>query len=195
MSIRHAFSAALLVSAALTLTACGPDNPAPAPSKTAAAPSSSAADSKPSGDKSQAPASDNSGCPTPRPGHKLIWVNNVEGAMNNVVATDAAVSCNTKMDEGAFYRKVGKKLNTYAISPDAKITTFSGKNGAPETVVLKNGNGENGIGHVKACADPDGKQYDGAKLPAGYYCTGQDYYDIVVDSHDTITEMSERSGS
>ncbi|MDH6120892.1 hypothetical protein [Kitasatospora sp. GAS204B] len=196
--MRHVLSAALLVSAALALTACGPDDtttanagassPAAA-SKPAAAPTSGAG-------KSAAPTSSKGGgkgdCPTLAPGHKYIWVDHLEGAMNNVVAADAQAHCDPTMNEGAAYSH-GDTLKTYGLSLDAKITIIA-KDG-PKTVVAKNGDRYTGIAHVKACADPNGGQLDGAKLPTGYFCAGQNFFDVVIDSHNTVTEMTEVYGS
>ncbi|MDH6108292.1 hypothetical protein P3T36_004243 [Kitasatospora sp. MAP12-15] len=204
ISTRHVISVALLVSAALALTACGPDDPTAtnaAGSSPAAAPPSAAASKQGAapttgGGKSATPTSSKgagkSDCPTLAPGHRYIWVDHLEGAMNNVVAADAQAHCDPTMNEGAAYSHNGT-LKTYGLSLDAKITVIA-KDG-PKTVIAKNGDLYTGIAHVKACADPNGAQLDGAKLPAGYFCAGQNFFDVVVDSHNTITEMTELSGS
>ncbi|MGF1429379.1 hypothetical protein [Kitasatospora sp. LaBMicrA B282] len=153
----------------------------------------SAPASKPAGSgKPSAPASKGgSDCPTLAPGHKYIWVDHIEGAMNNVVAADAQMHCDPAMNEGAAYSHTGD-LKTYGLSLEAKITVILQNN--PVTSDAKDG-GLNGIAHVKACADPQGKQYMGTPLPAGYFCYGQNYYDVTVDSHNTITGMTELYGS
>ncbi|GAA2713888.1 MULTISPECIES: hypothetical protein [Streptomyces] len=203
MSIRHAVAAALLVSGALTLTACGPTDDDGG--KNDAKGSASAAPSKPTGDKGGKGDKDGKGgkgkdgykdpcAPLPK-GHKLIHVNLVEGAMNNIVAQDAKVSCNTKMDEGAFYRPEGE-TRTYAFDNDnAKVTvlTLDGPQARP---TKPTGTAMSGIGHVKECADPNHQQYDNqSKADHKEWCAGQNYYDVTIGPGNKITEMTELSGS
>lgn len=191
ISIRHVLAAALLVSGALTLTACGPDDGG----KASSAPSSSAspavsASAKPAGGgKSKDP------CGPLTKGHKLIRVDHVEGAMANVIAQDAKVSCNTEMDEGAFYRAEGP-AKTYSFDPQGKVTVI-GKNGPEARPATNSGTTLSGIGHVKECADPGHKQYDSgqSKQKSDEYCAGQNYYDVAVGPDDKITEMTELYGS
>ncbi|WP_280724513.1 hypothetical protein [Kitasatospora sp. MAA4] len=195
--MRHALSTALLVSAAFALTACGPDDPNAGTSAASAAPSSAAVatpvtPSKPAAAPSSSKGGGKSDCPTLAPGHQYIWVDHLEGAMNNVVAAQAQAHCDPSMNEGAAYSHTAT-LKTYGLSLDAKITVIA-KDG-PKTVVAKAGDINTGIAHVKACADPKGTQLDGAKLPAGYFCAGQNFFDVVIDSHNTITAMTELSGS
>ncbi len=196
MPIRHAVRAALLVSAALTLTACGPDDGGTA--APAASDSSAAAVGKPAAGASSAPTgggaksgSKGDGCPALAPGHRFIHVDHVEGAMNNIVASEARQSCSS-MGEGAFYHPVGA-LKTFAFSVDSKVTVI-GKDG-PKVTHSGSGGADGGIAHVKSCADPKGKQYMAAPLPKGYFCYGQNNYDVAVDSHNAITEMTELYGS
>ncbi|NUS14208.1 MAG: hypothetical protein HOY69_22850 [Streptomyces sp.] len=182
ISTRKILAAIAVASAALALTACGPDDPAATDTG-----SPTAAAKSPSPKASQAGDS----CPTLAPGHTYIWVNYVEGAMNNVIARKAEAQCDPKMNEGAAYHPVGP-VKTYAFSLDAKVTVI-GKNG-PEARGEKPGT-DTGIGHVKTCADPDGKTYDGGQAPkTDEYCYGQNYYDVVLDG-DTITQMTEVYGS
>ncbi|MDT0450515.1 hypothetical protein [Streptomyces hesseae] len=189
MSIRHVVAAALVVSGALALTACGPtDDGAKNDDK---GPASAAPSQKPTGDKSgyKDPCA-----PLPK-GHKLIKVLSVEGAMNNIIAQDAKVSCNTKMDEGAFYRNEGP-TNTYAFDNDnAKVTVLS-LNGPEARPTRPNDKVLSGIGHVKECADPNHQQYDNqGKADHKEWCAGQNYYNVTIGADHKITEMVELSGS
>ncbi|MGW2369049.1 hypothetical protein ACWCZ5_26140 [Streptomyces sp. NPDC001667] len=192
ISIRHALAAALVVSGALTLTACGPDDGG----KASSGPSSSASPARsaaPAGPADSGRSKDPCG-PLPK-GHKLVRVDHVEGAMANVIAQDAKVSCNTKMDEGAFYRPDGP-TKTYSFDPQAKVTVI-GKNGPEARPAANTGTTLSGIGHVKECADPDHKQYDSgqSKQKSDEYCAGQNYYDVAVGPDNKITEMTELYGS
>ncbi|MFE1805253.1 hypothetical protein [Streptomyces sp. NPDC059533] len=117
------------------------------------------------------------GCPTPAKGHKLIWFDHVEGAMADVIAKDAKVTCDTAMGEGAFYRPDGG-LKTYAFDPNAKVAVL-GKNGPEARPATNTDKTLSGIGHVKECADPEQKHS----------------YDVVVGPGSKITEMAGLSGS
>lgn len=178
-----------VASALFVLTGCGPDDTGAAddaPSATTQAPGKAATPAAAS-----ATASPPSDCPTLAPGHRYIWVNNVEGAMNNVIAKDAKAECDPQMNEGAAYHPVGA-LKTFAFSPTAKVTVIA-KNG-PEVRGEIPGT-KTGIAHVKTCADPEGKTYDGSQSQRGdEFCAGQNFYDVALHG-DTITEMTELYGS
>ncbi|MEU5430639.1 hypothetical protein AB0H73_34250 [Streptomyces olivoreticuli] len=115
--------------------------------------------------------------------------------MANVVARDAKVSCNTEMNEGAFYHPEGP-LKTYSFDPGSKVTVL-GENGPEVRPATNTDKTLSGIGHVKECADPDHKQYDSgqSKQKSTEHCAGQNYYEVAVGPDNKITEMSERSGS
>ncbi|MFF4159678.1 hypothetical protein [Streptomyces sp. NPDC001678] len=201
MSIRHVVAAALVVSGALALTACGPTEDGgkdDAKGSASAAPSQQPADGKDQGkskgkDKGKSDYKDPC-APLPK-GHKLIKVKSVEGAMNNIIAQDAAVSCNTKMDEGAFYRNEGP-TNTYAFDNEhAKVTVLS-LNGPEVRPTKPTDKTLSGIGHVKECADPNHQQYDNqSKADHKEWCAGQNYYNVTLGPGNKITEMVELSGS
>ncbi|MEV5380541.1 hypothetical protein [Streptomyces nondiastaticus] len=205
MSIRHVVTAALVVSGALALTACGPtedggkDDAKGSASSAPAQPAGGKGDGKgDKGDKGKGGKGKDGYtdpcAPLPK-GHKLIKVMSVEGAMNNIVAQDAKVSCNTKMDEGAFYRPEGA-TNTYAFDNDhAKVTvlTLDGPQVRPTRPTEKV---TSGIGHVKECADPNHEQYDNqSKADHKEWCAGQNYYNVTLGPGNKITEMVELSGS
>ncbi|GGP59139.1 hypothetical protein [Streptomyces abikoensis] len=197
MSIRHVVTAALVVSGALALTACGPTDEGgknDEKGSASAAPSQQPADGKDKG-KSKDKSDYKDPCaPLPK-GHKLIKVNSVEGAMNNIIAQDAKVSCNTKMDEGAFYRPEGPTY-TYAFdNENAKVTVLSldGPQVRPTKPTDKT---LSGIGHVKECADPNHQQYDNqSKADHKEWCAGQNYYNVTLGPDKKIIEMVELSGS
>ncbi|WP_424886860.1 hypothetical protein [Streptomyces sp. XH2] len=196
MSIRHVVAAALVVSGALALTACGPTEDG---GKDDAKGSASAAPSQPTGGKGDKGDKGKDGykdpcAPLPK-GHKLIKVNVVEGAMNNIVAQDAKVSCNTKMDEGAFYRPEGA-TNTYAFDNDHAKVTVIGQDGPEVRPARPTDKVLSGIGHVKECADPNHEQYDNqSKADHKEWCAGQNYYNVTLGPGNKITEMVELSGS
>ncbi len=194
ISIRHVFATALFVSAALGLTACGPEDDKSAesgsePSQVAEAPQQSDQGARPGGRRNDRGANGNRGnCPTLAEGHKVIWVSNVEGAMNNVIAKDS--KCNPTAS-GAAYRPEGA-LKTFSFSPDAKVTVIT-KDQGQQARTDKEGP-KTGIAHVKTCADPDGKQYDGGqaqKTKGDEFCWGANFYDVAVGSGNKITEMTE----
>ncbi|MEV4927816.1 hypothetical protein [Streptomyces roseoverticillatus] len=193
MPIRHVVAAALVVSGALALTACGPTEDG---GKDDAKGSASSAPSQPTGGKGGKGKDGYTDPCAPLPkGHKLIKVLSVEGAMNNIVAQDAKVSCNTKMDEGAFYRNEGP-TNTYAFDNDhAKVTALS-LNGPEVRPARPTEKTLSGIGHVKECADPNHEQYDNqSKADHKEWCAGQNYYNVTLGPGNKITEMVELSGS
>ncbi|WKX71908.1 hypothetical protein [Streptomyces sp. XD-27] len=176
MQIRRALAAAVLVSAAFTLTACQDDGGTETDASATAS-----SKPKPHGD----PATPDGGgdCHKVAPGNKVIWVNNVEGAMNNVIAKEAKDACTATSPGGSAYHPVGE-LKTFALSPDAKVTVnepnYTDKKGP-----------HSGLAHVKLCADPNGENYDGgqAKTPEGLSCTGN-FYEVALDGN-TITKMTE----
>jgi hypothetical protein len=178
-----------IASAAFTLAACGPDDPVADDTGSPSAGAGSGA--TPKAPKATAAGEDHNSCPTLAPGHSYIWVNNVEGAMNNVIAREAKAACDPTMNEGAAYHPVGA-LKTYALSLSAKITVI-GENG-PETRGATEGP-RTGVAHVKTCADPNGDTWDGGQAAKSKeYCYGQNFYDVVLDGS-TITEMTELYGS
>ncbi|MEU3355688.1 hypothetical protein [Streptomyces sp. NPDC037389] len=194
MSIRHVVAAALVVSGALALTACGPtDDGGKNDDKGSAA--GAAPSQKPTDGKGKDKSGYKDPCaPLPK-GHKLIKVTGVEGAMNNIVAQDAKVSCNTKMDEGAFYRAEGA-TNTYAFDNENAKVTVLGQNGPEVRPARPTDKVLSGIGHVKECADPNHQQYDNqSKADHKEWCTGQNYYNVTLGPGNKITEMVEVSGS
>ncbi|MFH8788610.1 hypothetical protein [Streptomyces roseoverticillatus] len=193
MSIRHVVAAALVVSGALALTACGPTEDG---GKDDAKGPASAAPSQPTGGKGDKGKDGYKDPCAPLPkGHKLIKVNVVEGAMNNIVAQDAKVSCNTKMDEGAFYRPEGA-TNTYAFDNEHAKVTVIGQDGPEVRPARPTDKVLSGIGHVKECADPNHQQYDNqSKADHKEWCAGQNYYNVTLGPGNKITEMVELSGS
>ncbi|WP_367139406.1 MULTISPECIES: hypothetical protein [Streptomyces] len=197
MPIRHVVAAALVVSGALALTACGPTEDGgkkdDAKGSASAAPSQPTAGKGDKGDKGKDGYKDPC-APLPK-GHKLIKVNVVEGAMNNIVAQDAKVSCNTAMDEGAFYRAEGA-TNTYAFDNEHAKVTVIGQDGPEVRPARPTEKVLSGIGHVKECADPNHQQYDNqSKADHKEWCAGQNYYNVTLGPGNKITEMVELSGS
>ncbi|KAK1179636.1 hypothetical protein B7755_016685 [Streptomyces sp. NBS 14/10] len=182
---RSILATAVLASAALALTACGPkDSGAKGRSS-----SSASHAAKKVGKKSKKKAKRTNGdCPTIATGHKVIWVNNVEGAMNNIIAKGAKMHCDPKSHAGASYQPIGQ-LNTYSVaSGDTKVTIISKKASTQKTLTAQYG----GIAHVKTCADPNGKSYDGGQTKADTGdCWGLNFYDVAVDSNNKITQMTE----
>ncbi|MEU9125565.1 hypothetical protein AB0C96_38035 [Streptomyces sp. NPDC048506] len=165
------------------MTACGPedagtaaDDPSPAASRGSSA---SAAPSIPP-DGGQAGAK----CPQLAAGHRFVYVTGVEGAMNNVIARTATLSCN----DGVHLRPHGPE-RTFSFSPDAKMTVI--EQHGPKLRTDKTGP-HTGIAHVKQCADPNGTSYDGgqARPQQKEYCNGGNFYDVGL-AGGTITEMTE----
>ncbi|MBB5120238.1 hypothetical protein AF335_17400 [Streptomyces eurocidicus] len=191
MSVRHVLASALVFAGALTLTACGPEKDTGTSEPSAKPPHSATAQpsAKPSPAKGGGAAGKGS-CPSLKPGHKVIWVNNVEGAMNNVIAKDTETACDPSSGAGASYHPVGE-LKTYALSPDTKFVLIT-EGGGGKIPGPTAGPGS-GVAHVKTCADPDGKQYDGGqrKTKDGEFCWGMNFYDVAVGSDNKITEMAE----
>ncbi|WP_431044164.1 hypothetical protein ACQUSR_21215 [Streptomyces sp. P1-3] len=184
ISIRHVFATAALVSAALTLTACGPEDD-----------SAGASDSSPSASAStKAKPSAGStagnveyGCYKLAKGHKVIWVDHVEGAMNNVIAREAVWECGGS-GEGVIFKKSEGEPTTYSMaSGDTKVAIIDSEGRHDRTA--KDG----GIAHVKSCADPNGETYDGGQAPKVDKSTcGTNFYDIAVGPDNKITEMTEQ---
>lgn len=200
ISTRRIFAAALLVTSALTLTACGPNDKKDDKSSGSSAASQPATDKGDRGDKNdkadKGKGGDKKGdCPTIAKGHKVIKVGGVEGAMNNVVAQNAKMVCDPAMHQGATYHPEGG-FKTYHWKSGSKVTII-GKNGPEDRSAQTDDDKLTGIGHVKECADPDHQGYDSGQTKADHkeYCYGQNFYDVAVGSDDTITEMTELYGS
>ncbi|MFI0727510.1 hypothetical protein ACH4S9_00575 [Streptomyces sp. NPDC021225] len=179
----------MLVAAALTLTACngGSSGSSHSSRSHSAKKSGKTKNGKHIKRIKKSGKTSNSGCSTSTNGRKVIWVNNVEGAMNNIIAKNAKRRCNTTSQRGA-YQAVGA-LHTYSVaSGGSKVTIISRKDSAQKALTAQNG----GIAHIKTCADPKGRQYDGgqAKADAGD-CWGLNFYEVKVDSNGKITEMTE----
>ncbi|MFK4271138.1 hypothetical protein [Streptomyces milbemycinicus] len=177
----------MLVTAALTLTACNGGGSGSSHSSRSHAVKK--ANKKKYGKKIKTGGGNgNSGCSTTTNGRKVIWVNNVEGAMNNIIAKKAKRQCTTKSHQGRAYQAIGA-LHTYSVaSGGAKVTIISKKDSTQRALTAQNG----GIAHIKTCADPKGKQYDGgqSKVDASD-CWGRNFYEITVDGNGKITEMTE----
>ncbi|MDW6062372.1 hypothetical protein SAZ11_35570 [Streptomyces sp. FXJ1.4098] len=182
----------MLVTAALTLTACSGGSSGSSHSSRSHA--AKKANKKKYGKKKYGKKIKNGGgngsggCSTSANGRKVIWVNNVEGAMNNIIAKNAKRQCTTSSHQGKAYRAVGA-LHTYSVaSGGAKVTIISKKDSTQRALTAQNG----GIAHIKTCADPTGKQYDGgqSKVDASD-CWGRNFYEITVDGNGKITEMTE----
>ncbi|MFF7727745.1 hypothetical protein [Streptomyces sp. NPDC008001] len=201
MSIRHVIAAALVVSGALALTACGPtddDGGKSSGGKNDGKGAVSAAPSqRPAEDKGDKGGKGNGGgkgsCPTLAKGHKYVQVYSVTGAMNDVTAKDATMTCSAKPDNGAAYHAVGD-YKTYHWKPGSKVTVL-GKNGPEERAEQPAGDQLSGIGHVKLCADPERRGGNMAPVNHTEYCYGKNFYDVAVGSDNTITEMTELYGS
>jgi hypothetical protein len=185
---RSFFATAVLASAALALTACGPKDSGAKGRSHSSASHAAKKVSKKKTKKTKKAKKTNGDCPTIATGHKIIWVNNVEGAMNNIIAKGAKMHCNPKSHAGASYQPTGA-LNTYSVaSGDTKVTIISKKASTQKTLTAQYG----GIAHVKTCADPNGKSYDGGQTKADTSdCWGLNFYDVAVDSNNKITQMTE----
>ncbi|WP_406330247.1 hypothetical protein [Streptomyces sp. NBC_00203] len=175
---------------ALTLTACQPgetDDTGAAGSSASPSATASAGATATASPAASASA-DNGSCPTIAKGHKVIWVNNVEGAMNNVIAKDAKMHCDPKSDAGAAYEPVGE-VKTYSMaSGDTKVTVISKNDMKQKALTAQDG----GIAHVKTCADPNGTSYDGGQASADTSdCWGMNFYDVAVGADNKITAMTE----
>ncbi|NUS87126.1 MAG: hypothetical protein HOY75_31570 [Streptomyces sp.] len=181
----------MLVTAALTLTACSGGGSGSSHSSRSHA--AKKANKKKYGKKiknggGNGNGNGNGGCSTTANGRKVIWVNNVEGAMNNIIAKNAKRQCTTSSHQNKAYRAVGT-LHTYSVaSGGAKVTIISKKDSTQRALTAQNG----GIAHIKTCADPSGKQYDGgqSKVDASD-CWGRNFYEITVDGDGKITKMTE----
>ncbi|SER65661.1 hypothetical protein [Streptomyces qinglanensis] len=177
-SVRAIPAAAALVAALVPLAACDP------------AADTSAGDGPPSSASPGASAGDGKGgsCPAPAPGHKVIWVHHVEGAMNTVVAKEAKAECRAGSQEGISYHPVGQFGNYRPASGSTVITVISKKESQQKKLTARNG----GIAHVKTCADPDGEQFDSGQRKADTSdCWGLNFYDVKIDSENRITRMTE----
>ncbi|MEU3192188.1 hypothetical protein ABZ686_16490 [Streptomyces sp. NPDC006992] len=183
-SVRAISAVAALVAALIPLTACDPpaDTSADGGNPSSASPGAATEDGEDGKDEK------GDSCPTPAPGHKVIWVHHVEGAMNTVVAKEAKAECRAGSQEGASYHPVGKFKNYRPASGSTQITVISKKESKQKKLTARNG----GIAHVKTCADPDGKQFDGGQRKADTSdCWGLNFYDVKIDRENRITSMTE----
>ncbi|MGW2419169.1 hypothetical protein ACWC0C_07880 [Streptomyces sp. NPDC001709] len=198
-SIRRALATTVLACAALTLTACQPDDGTDAagavtPSATAShAKGNTKGNAKAKGSgkaKGQAKgkASGKSACHTLAPGHKYILVESVSGAMNTITAKDAKQNCNP--DEGAFYNADGGKEHEYTVaSGSTPVYVLHLKGKGPNKMTAAGG----GIEHVRICAN--GTAQDTGPSADTSDCYGENFYDIAVNSAGKVTEMTELYGS
>ncbi|KUJ64994.1 hypothetical protein ACZ90_52565 [Streptomyces albus subsp. albus] len=187
MSIRKVLTAALLVSAALTMTACDPESDSSSGSE-----SSAGAASKPGaekggdtsgGDQAGKPATgvkyDKDGCPIEAPGHKFIWAKSMKG--NVLTAQDAKLSCNRKMNEGAFFSPSGQAVD-YTIQDDAKIEPLLMDDDKTSTKSIR---------HLQVCvaklSDPLGEKPEDPKEK----CSGNGPYDVKLDAQNNVSEITE----
>ncbi|WP_225831914.1 hypothetical protein [Streptomyces sp. NK08204] len=185
-SVRHALVTAVLGCAALTLTACQPDDdgaadgvtpPAATASRTAGAPAASASPST------------KSACPTLAPGHKYVLVESVSGAMNTLTTKDAKQNCNP--DEGAFYDADKGKEHEYLVeSDDTPITVLHLKEKGPAKMTARNG----GLEHIRICVNGYAQETATKKADTSD-CYGENFFDVAVGSDGKITEMTELYGS
>jgi len=176
---RRALAVAVLASAALTLTACQPDDTGATGGTDT--PSASASDPAKGGGKGA--------CPTIAKGHKVVRVESVSGAMNTITAQDT--TCNPGSGQGASYAPVKGKEGEYTVvSEDTEVTILSKKSGKPKTFTARNG----GVQHVRVCAN--GTEQDTATTPADTSdCWGPNLYDIAVGPGGKITKMTEVKAS
>jgi len=197
-SIRHALVTTALACAALTLTACQPDD---ADTGTAA-PTVTASDAASTGGASTGGASTGGasaspsakgdskegGCVTLAPGHKYVLVESVSGAMNTLTTKDAVQHCNP--DEGAFYQANGKEHEYTVASGDTPITVLHLAKKGSGKMTAANG----GIAHIRVCVN--GTAQDTATEKADTSdCYGQNFFDVAVNGAGKITEMTELYGS
>ncbi|GHD99323.1 hypothetical protein [Streptomyces alanosinicus] len=196
-SIRHALVTTVLACAALTLTACQPDDGTDAgaavtPSATAShAGKAGGQDSDKGSGKGSGKGSDKGGaksaCHTLAPGHKYVQVESVSGAMNTLTTKDATQNCNP--DEGAFYQAKGKEHEYTVASGATPIYVLHVKKKGPAKMTAAGG----GIEHVRICAD--GTAQDTGTPADTSDCYGENFYDVVVNSAGKLTEMTELYGS
>ncbi|MFE0512416.1 hypothetical protein [Streptomyces sp. NPDC058964] len=179
-SIRHALGATALACAALTLTACQPDD-------TGAAGSTGGTPASASPTTSASPTA-KGGCPTLAPGHKYVLVESVSGAMNTLTTKDATQSCNP--DEGAFYDATGKERTYTVASDDTPITVLHVKKKGPSRLTAAGG----GLAHIRVCVN--GTAQETSTTPADTSdCYGENFFDVAVNSDGKFTEMTELYGS
>ncbi|GAA1980604.1 hypothetical protein [Kitasatospora viridis] len=174
MPVRHrAAAAALFATAALALTACGPDETpagtaAPAPS----APSAHA--SAPSAHASAKPTD----CPGLAWGHLAIHVDDVNGAMNHVEAHIAILNCSPGLPDGPTWEPTPQAVE-YTFSTAAKTKIVYAPDG------LRTVTWDTALRHLQSCAAPD--RYP---TPKGEECLGN-FYDVLVDPGKQITELTQ----
>jgi len=199
MRIRTAATAVLLAAVALGTTACDPDE---ATGDTAAPPAASAATppaagspsaAKPSAGKSTtaaksaAPTADGQkpDCKTYYASHKVIHATTVDKGFAKISGIPVSANCT---ENGVFFND-GSGTVSYPVSPDAKVKVFVTQELETKTVAVKSGTAGDGMAHVKTCAEtPHITDFD--KLPADYFCY-QDMYELTLDSHGTITALTE----
>ncbi|MER6331445.1 hypothetical protein ACF09H_00130 [Streptomyces sp. NPDC014983] len=173
LSLRHALVAAVLGCAALTLTACEPDDTGAADGTVPTASASPGA---------------KGACPTLAPGHAYVKVESVSGAMNTLTTKGATQRCNP--DEGAFYQANGKEHAYVVESGDTPVTVIHMKEkGAGRTTAA-----HGGLQHIRVCVNGTAQDTDTAKADTGD-CYGQNYFDVAVGGDGKITEMTELYGS
>ncbi|GHI07479.1 hypothetical protein AQI88_20170 [Streptomyces cellostaticus] len=177
-SIRHALVTTVLACAALTLTACQPEDTADADGTVT--PSATASHAAKGGAKSD--------CHTLAPGHKYVQVESVSGAMNTLTVKDATQNCNP--DEGAFYQANGKEHEYTVASDSTPIYVLHVKKKGPAKMTAANG----GIEHVRVCANGTAHDTDTASADTSD-CYGENFYDVAVNSNGKVTEMTELYGS
>ncbi|GAA2810386.1 hypothetical protein GCM10010441_38820 [Kitasatospora paracochleata] len=199
MRIRPAVAAALLAVTALGLTACDPDSSGGAAQSPAASAAASSASSAAAPANSKAPAPKQSStstvgdapatdgakpdCKTYYASHKVVHAKTVDKALTKMTVLPVKANCN---DNGVFFNDVEGSTVSYPVAADVKTTLFM-----DQGVQLKAVSG--GMTHVKTCAETP-HLTDTDKLPAGYFCY-QDYYEITLDSHGTITALTETYSS
>ncbi|MGW0879461.1 hypothetical protein [Streptomyces sp. NPDC002671] len=184
---------AVLGCAALTLTACQPDDGAADGASTPPAASASAsstagapaASTSPSG---KASPSAKSACHTLAPGHKYVLVESVSGAMNTLTVKDAKQNCNP--DEGAFYEVVNREHEYLVESGDTPINVLHVKEKGPAQMTAAKG----GLEHIRICVNGYAQETATKKADTSD-CYGENFFDIAVGSDGKITEMTELYGS
>ncbi|MEU9111413.1 hypothetical protein AB0D04_06400 [Streptomyces sp. NPDC048483] len=195
---------AALVSAALLLTACnadekkdsasGKDTPASATAtpgdgkkKENDGTSGGSGTTAPPSAQPSSPSQDNDGdgnppannCPRISPGAKLIKVDSITGADNNLTATDAARRCIDRPGtSGAPLYPVGQS-KTYSSIVNASITFIDDKRGHRNEQPAKS---QTAVSHVKTCAEPEGDGQHQSAEESGEYCDGGNFYEVKVQN-------------
>ncbi|MBP0453749.1 hypothetical protein J5Y04_30025 [Kitasatospora sp. RG8] len=200
MSSRHVLLAVVAAAAAVTLTACGPDNPEPAttaagptPANTAApaptggatatgkptgaAPATSAAATgKPSGGATAGAGQAGADCkpgemkPVPA-GHKVVVLTKATTA-TAVVAKDGEFTC--QMPDRGWWPKGDDKTYTFAPGAKAALTTLDGQK--PVSLAQLADHTTHCVNHVNDAASP---------------CDPGTDYDLALDASGKITAITE----